>query len=95
MIDAETAEQWGLVADVVPPQLLEFEARLLAKKLAEKPPLAIAAAKRVARAAAESSLAAGLAAEAGMFSALLTSQDTKEGVKAFLEKRRAARFKGE
>ncbi len=95
MIDAETAEQWGLVADVVPPQLLEFEARLLAKKLAEKPPLAIAAAKRVVRAAAEASLAAGLAAEAGMFSALLASEDAKEGVRAFLEKRRAARFKGE
>ncbi len=94
MIDAETAEEWGLVAEVVPSQLLEFEARLLARKLAEKPPLAIAAAKRVVRAAAESSLAAGLAAEAGMFAALLASEDAKEGVKAFLEKRRAARFKG-
>ncbi len=95
MIDAETAEEWGLVAEVVPHQLLEFEARLLAKKLAEKPPLAIAAAKRVVRAAAESSLAAGLAAEAGLFSALLASEDAREGVKAFLEKRRAARFRGE
>ncbi|AEM39286.1 NAD-binding 3-hydroxyacyl-CoA dehydrogenase [Pyrolobus fumarii 1A] len=95
MIDAETAEQWGLVADVVPASLLEFEARLLAKKLAEKPPLAIAAAKRVVRAAAESSLAAGLAAEAGMFSALLASEDAKEGIRAFLEKRRAAKFRGE
>ncbi len=95
MIDAETAEEWGLVAEVVPPQLLEFEARLLAKKLSEKPPLAVAAAKRVVRAATEASLAAGLVAEAGLFSALLASEDAKEGVKAFLEKRRAARFRGE
>ncbi len=93
MIPAREAEKMGLVNRVVPPELLEREARSLAMKLAEKPPLALMAAKYAVDYGMESNLWSGLALEAYLFGILFSTEDVIEGVTAFLEKRRP-KFKG-
>ena len=93
MIPAKEAEKMGLVNRVVPPELLEQEARSLAMKLAEKPPLALMAAKYAVDYGLESNIWAGLALEAYLFGILFSTDDVIEGVSAFLEKRRP-KFKG-
>ena len=93
MIPAREAEKIGLVEKVVPPERLDQEARSLALKLAEKPPLALMAAKYAIEYGAESSIWAGLALEASLFGILFSTEDVVEGVTAFLEKRRP-KFKG-
>ena len=93
MIPAAEAAKIGLVDRVVPPERLDQEARALALKLAEKPPLALAAAKYAIEYGMESSIWAGLELEANMFALLFTTEDVIEGVTAFLEKRKP-KFKG-
>ncbi len=93
MIPAREAEKMGLVNRVVPPELLEREARSLAMKLAEKPPLALMAAKYAVDYGMESNIWSGLALEAYLFGILFSTEDVIEGVTAFLEKRRP-KFKG-
>ncbi|MGC9210136.1 MAG: 3-hydroxyacyl-CoA dehydrogenase/enoyl-CoA hydratase family protein [Acidilobus sp.] len=93
MISARDAASMGLVDMVVPPERLEQEARSLALKLAEKPPLALLAAKLAVETGLESNIWAGLALEAGLFGLLFSTEDVVEGVSAFLEKRKAT-FKG-
>ena len=93
MIPAREAEKMGLVNRVVPPELLEREARSLAMKLAEKPPLALMAAKYAVDYGIESNIWSGLALEAYLFGILFSTEDVIEGVTAFLEKRRP-KFKG-
>ncbi|BAN90403.1 3-hydroxyacyl-CoA dehydrogenase/enoyl-CoA hydratase family protein [Aeropyrum camini] len=93
MIPARDAEKMGIVNRVVPPELLEQEARSLALKLAEKPPIALAAAKYAIDFGLESNIWAGLQLEASLFSVLFSTEDVIEGVTAFLEKRKP-RFKG-
>jgi len=94
MIDAETAKQWGLVNWVVPKRVADAEIRLLINKLASKPPIAIGAIKEVVRAAQDVPLTEGLKLEAEAFSRVLSTEDAKEGINAFLEKRKP-NFKGE
>jgi enoyl-CoA hydratase len=92
-VTAEAALAMGLVNAIVP--LAELSERVLAvaKKIAKKGPLAIAASKRVILRGGETDLAAACELEATAFSALFGSEDQKEGMRAFLEKRAAA-FKG-
>jgi 2-(1,2-epoxy-1,2-dihydrophenyl)acetyl-CoA isomerase len=93
-IDAATAERIGLVNRTVPAGRLMEEARLLASRLAEAAPLALALAKRALNRALETGLADALEYEAQMQSIAGRSADHREGVAAFVEKR-PARFTGE
>jgi enoyl-CoA hydratase len=92
-LGASDAERLGLVNRVVPVELLLEEARELAKKIAAKPLLAIQAGKEAVLKSANASLDDGLDYERKSFCLLLASEDLKEGMKAFLEKRKPE-FKG-
>ncbi|RUM47358.1 MAG: 3-hydroxyacyl-CoA dehydrogenase [Hyperthermus sp.] len=93
MIPAKEAEALGLVDRVVPAGQLEQEARQFALKLAEKPPLALMAAKYSIQAGVEASIWSGMMLESSLFGLLFSTKDAAEGVSAFLEKRRP-RFRG-
>jgi len=87
MIGADEARGAGLVTTVVPsPDVLD-EALRLADTIASMPPLAVRAAKRSVLAAAELPLAAGLRAEREAFFDLFATEDQREGMRAFQEKR--------
>ncbi len=92
-IDAAEALRLGLVAHVVPDELLVEDALALAAKIATKSPLALRLAKESVNAAHELALTDGLAHERKLFYLLFASEDQKEGMAAFLEKR-APDFKG-
>ena len=87
-IDAETALQWGLVWKVVDDDVLERTAREIALGLANGPTLALALIKRAMAASARNGLDEQLALEAELQSAAGASLDYREGVTAFLEKRK-------
>ena len=86
-IDAREAHRLGLVARVVPNELLVEDALTLAAKIATRSPLALRLAKEAVNAAYEMSLTDGLAHERRLFYLLFASEDQKEGMAAFLEKR--------
>jgi 2-(1,2-epoxy-1,2-dihydrophenyl)acetyl-CoA isomerase len=90
---AETAEQWGLVHRVVPPEQVLPEARALAVRLAAGPTAAYRAVKTVLATAATDSLEDTLALEARLQADLGRTTDHREAVEAFLEKR-APQFTG-
>jgi enoyl-CoA hydratase/carnithine racemase len=87
-IDAPTALTLGLVNRVVAPEALADESRALATRLAESPPLAVAAIKRAIRQGLNSTLDEALARERAGQLSLLASADAREGVSAFLERRK-------
>lgn len=87
MIDANEAKAVGLVTKVVPAEDTVAEALALADAIAAGPPLAVRAAKRAVRAAAELPLTAGLHAEREAFFDLFATDDQREGMRAFMEKR--------
>jgi enoyl-CoA hydratase len=93
MLSASDAERLGWVNRVVPPELVLEEAKNVAKKIAAKPALAIKAAKEAVLKAANAPLDEGLEFERKSFYLLFASEDRSEGMKAFLEKRKAE-FKG-
>jgi enoyl-CoA hydratase len=93
MLSASDAERLGLVNRVVPAELVLEEAKNVAKKIATKPALAIKAAKEAVLKAANAPLDEGLEFERKSFYLLFASEDRSEGMKAFLEKRKAE-FKG-
>jgi len=93
MLSASDAERLGLVNRVVPAELVLEEAKNVAKKIAAKPALAIKAAKEAVLKAANAPLDEGLDFERKSFYLLFASEDRSEGMKAFLEKRKAE-FKG-
>ncbi len=92
-VTARRAYELGLVNKVVPAEMTIQVAQRLARQLAEKAPLAARMAKEAVLKAFESPLAEGLAAERKSFYFLFSTEDQKEGMHAFLEKRRGV-FKG-
>ena len=90
---AAEAERAGLVAKVVPDELVVEDALAMAAVIATKGPLAIRLAKEAVNTAYETALTDGLALERRLFYLLFASEDQKEGMAAFLEKR-APRFTG-
>jgi enoyl-CoA hydratase len=92
-ISAQRAYQLGLVNKVVPAEVTVRIAVALAKELAERPPLALRMAKESVNTALETPLSQGLAVERKNFYFLFASEDQKEGMRAFLEKRKG-KFKG-
>jgi enoyl-CoA hydratase len=93
IIDAAKAKEIGLVLEVFSPDKLMEHCREVAKKMASKGPLAIAQAKRVIEYGADGDLRSANELERQGFSMLFGSEDQREGMKAFLEKRKPA-FKG-
>jgi 2-(1,2-epoxy-1,2-dihydrophenyl)acetyl-CoA isomerase len=93
IVDAARAEAIGLVTRVVPAEKLREETYAYAALVADGPPLATAFTKRGLHLGAEKSLAEMLAWEAEAQAACSKSDDAREGVAAFLE-RRAPRFTG-
>ncbi len=86
-IDAEEAERSGLVSRVVPAKKLMEEALATAQKIAEKSELATRTIKESVNRAYETTLQEGLLFERRSFHALFATEDQKEGMAAFLEKR--------
>jgi enoyl-CoA hydratase len=93
IVNAAEAFRIGLVDEIYPAAELITKARELAQKVVSKGPLAIRAAKQAINAALDLDIDTGARREAELFGALFTSEDQKEGMKAFLEKRKAE-FKG-
>jgi enoyl-CoA hydratase len=89
MMDAHEAERSGLVARVVPAGDLMAEALKTAAAIAEMPLPAVLAAKEAVNRAFETSLAEGVVFERRIFHSLFATHDQKEGMAAFVEKRKA------
>ena len=87
MIDARDAERWGLVNKVVPLEKLEEETMALANQLAGKSPLALQMGKEAFYGMADLEFGKALAYTNEVFAALCMTEDAKEGVDAFLNKR--------
>jgi len=87
-LTAQEALQYGLVNRVVPVSDYLNEALKLAEEIAARAPLAIRFAKRMINHSYESFLKDGLAEERQVFYNLFNSEDQKEGMKAFIEKRK-------
>ena len=83
----------GLASEVVPDAEVEKRAVAMATQIAELPPLAIQLAKDAVLNGMETPLGAGLAYETRLLHVLFSSEDKKEGMAAFIEKRKA-RFQG-
>ena len=84
---AAEARDRGLVARVVPDELVVEDALALAAQIATKSPVALRLAKEAVNAAYETDLTQGLAHERRLFYLLFASDDQKEGMAAFMEKR--------
>ena len=92
-MNATEAESSGLVSRIVPDKDLRREVLRLADRIVEQPPLAVKAVKEAVNRAEEVSLREGLLHERRLFHALFATEDKKEGINAFVEKRTAI-FKG-
>jgi len=93
MISAQEAHRIGLVNEVVPPAQLIARAEEIARKIIANGPLAIQYTLEAVNKGMEMPLAEGLFLEATLFAVACSTEDMKEGTKAFLEKRPAI-FKG-
>jgi enoyl-CoA hydratase len=87
-IDAAEAERSGLVSRVVPADKLLDEALGVAKRIAEMSRPAVMIAKEAVNRAYETSLAEGVRFERRVFHSLFATEDQKEGMAAFVEKRK-------
>ena len=92
-MDAAEAERSGLASRVVPADKLIEEALSAAKRIARQSSLAVMMNKEMVNAAYETTLATGLAYERRLFHSLFAFEDQKEGMAAFVEKRKPV-FKG-
>lgn len=86
-VDAREAERLGMVSLLVPAEETVGRALELAARIAAMPPLAVRAAKAAVNAAAELPLSEGLAREQSLFFDLFATDDQKEGMAAFAQKR--------
>ncbi|MCU0452416.1 MAG: enoyl-CoA hydratase-related protein [Bacteroidetes bacterium] len=89
MITADEALQWGLVNRVVPVEVFLDEAKALAREIASKPPVAVRLAKEAVLRSFDTTIEGGLEFERKNFYMLFASEDQKEGMQAFVEKRKA------
>lgn len=87
LIDAEEAERIGLVDLLVDDDALRDRTRDLARSIAAYSPVALKLIKQAVRASAEMPLAAGLELERELFITAFASEDSAEGIRAFLDKR--------
>jgi len=85
MIDAKTAERYGLVNAVVPLDQLKTTVTALAKELMKKPRVNIKLAKELINSSTETNLRTGMAHEAEAFGVVSTTEEFREGVKTYLE----------
>ena len=92
-ISAEEAFRVGLVNRVVPAESLMQEAKKIASEIASKPSISIRAAKEAILKAEDTTLEVGLDFERKAFYMLFATEDGKEGMKAFVEKRKPV-YKG-
>jgi enoyl-CoA hydratase len=92
-ISADEAYRIGLINKVVAPESLLDEAKKWAKTLAERPPLALKAAKSCVDVGMQMPLSAAIEFEAREAAILTKTEDTTEGIKSFIEKRKPV-FKG-
>jgi len=90
LFDAQTALEMGLVSEVVPDGEVEDTALALARELAALPPLSLKFIKEAVALADNAPLDAALAFERRAFQFLFSSDDKREGMAAFLEKRKPA-----
>ena len=89
MMDAEEAERCGLVSRIVPVDDLVDEAKSVAKKIASMPRAAAMLTKEMVNTAYETPLSQGVMFERRLFHSLFATEDQKEGMEAFVEKRQA------
>jgi len=87
-ISAADAKAFGLVNDVVPQTELRARVESIAEKILKNGPLAVRLAKRAANIAAETDLSTANAFEQHTFALFFSTEDQKEGMRAFLEKRK-------
>lgn len=88
-LTAAEALRLGLISRVVPVELYLEEAKALAREIAAQPPIAVRMAKEAVLQAFETTLAGGLEFERRCFHLLFGTEDKREGIRAFLEKRPA------
>lgn len=88
LIDAEEAKRYGMVLEVVPSEKLMDEVMAFARQLADKAPLAVGYIKQIANRLSDMSMEAYLDLEADLMGIALQTEDHKEGLAAFLEKRK-------
>jgi enoyl-CoA hydratase/carnithine racemase len=93
MFDARTAEQLGIVNIVAPADKFNETAHQFAVELASKPPVALKVAKALINKGANISIDSALELEREGFGVVASSEDLREGVSAFTEKRKPV-FKG-
>jgi enoyl-CoA hydratase len=87
-IDADEAKRIGLVEKVAPKGEAVAEARKLAERILARGPIAVASAKKAIMEGMDMGFADGLKKESELFAALFKTRDVKEGIGAFLEKRK-------
>ena len=87
LIDAKTAEAWGLVSKVVPADKLMDEAMALAASIAKQPPHALRVAKQLLRHGAQATYDTIMEMSAAAQGLMHHTKDHEEGVAAILEKR--------
>ncbi len=93
MIDADTAKQYGLVSKILPQEGLMEGAKDLLRRVTKNGPVAVRMALESVYLAQNTSLSEALTFESSLFGLLASTEDLREGMGAFLEKREAD-FKG-
>jgi enoyl-CoA hydratase len=88
-MEADEAERCGLVSRVVPTKKLMVEAMAAASKVAEKSMITVMAVKEMVNRSYETTLREGILFERRVFHSLFATEDQKEGMAAFMEKREA------
>jgi enoyl-CoA hydratase len=86
-LTAEEAQHYGLINRVVPTERYLDDAIRLAAEIAERAPIAVRLSKEAVNRAFETSLSEGLLVERRLFTMLFATEDQKEGMQAFIEKR--------